>query len=349
MKTSGYEAIKGLEKRPLLWERGAKNESSSTDAASASVPTSKSSISGEQSGSASHQSIGLESKDTNKSSNGNGNNVTLTFKDGTPVPMTKDSKGRPTADYSKMTPEQGAEYLTSTFGDDAEKVVDGKIKRAEAAVKKAEKVKVDYTADDADILDAEKAKKEAVETARKELDLYTDIKKAMTAKKVSENVDDERGNVPQEQPQTEAQNEAVRKFMEAPKVEGRRGSITLPNGEKIKGRYVAVPAMSLVPSHDPFNGYKPHEGAPLDANGHTVNDRDYATDKDAQQVTDAMGRDYGRSGDKRHSSRQPRRTCRQRKRKDHGRAVGCQERNRRKVCGSEKRECRGVRNESRRP
>lgn len=293
LKTSGYEAIKCLEKRPLLWERGAKNESSSTDAASASVPTSKSSISGEQSGSASHQSIGLESKDTNKSSNGNGNNTTLTFKDGTPVPMTKDSKGRPTADYSKMTPEQGAEYLTSTFGDDAEKVVDGKIKRAEAAVKKAEKVKVDYTADDADILDAEKAKKEAVETARKELDLYTDIKKAMTAKKVSENVDDERGNVPQEQPQTEAQNEAVRKFMEAPKVEGRRGSITLPNGEKIKGRYVAVPAMSLVPSHDPFNGYKPHEGAPLDANGHTVNDRDYATDKDAQQVTDAMGRDYG--------------------------------------------------------
>ena len=46
LKTSGYEAIKGLEKRPLLWERGAKNESSSTDAASASVPTSKSSISG---------------------------------------------------------------------------------------------------------------------------------------------------------------------------------------------------------------------------------------------------------------------------------------------------------------
>ena len=129
------------------------------------------------------------------------------------MPMTKDSKGRPTADYSKMTPEQGAEYLTSTFGDDAEKVVDGKIKRAEAAVKKAEKVKVDYTADDADILEAEKAKKEAVETARKELDLYTDIKKAMTAKKVSENVDDERGNVPQEQPQTEAQNEAVKKVV----------------------------------------------------------------------------------------------------------------------------------------
>ncbi len=72
LKTSGYEAIKGLEKRPLLWERGAKKESSSTDAASASVSTSKSSISGEQSGSASHQSIGLSGKGTNISDNSQG-------------------------------------------------------------------------------------------------------------------------------------------------------------------------------------------------------------------------------------------------------------------------------------
>lgn len=64
LKTSGYEAIKGLEKRPLLWERGANEKASSTDAASASVPTGKSPISGGQSGSASHQSNSLSgSKD----------------------------------------------------------------------------------------------------------------------------------------------------------------------------------------------------------------------------------------------------------------------------------------------
>lgn len=62
LKTSGYESVKGLEKRPLLWERGANEKTSSTDAATASVPTSKSSLSSEQSGSASHQGNDLNLK-----------------------------------------------------------------------------------------------------------------------------------------------------------------------------------------------------------------------------------------------------------------------------------------------
>lgn len=72
LKTSGYESVKGLEKRPLLWERGANEKNSSTDAATASVTTSKSSLSSEQSGSASHQGNDLNSsggKDTNNSDN----------------------------------------------------------------------------------------------------------------------------------------------------------------------------------------------------------------------------------------------------------------------------------------
>lgn len=72
LKTSGYESVKGLEKRPLLWERGANEKTSSTDAATASVTTSKSSLSSEQSGSASHQGNDLNSsggKDTNNSDN----------------------------------------------------------------------------------------------------------------------------------------------------------------------------------------------------------------------------------------------------------------------------------------
>ena len=63
LKTSGYEAVKGLEKRPLLWERGANEKASATDAASASVTTGKSPISGGQSGSASLQSNNLLDKD----------------------------------------------------------------------------------------------------------------------------------------------------------------------------------------------------------------------------------------------------------------------------------------------
>ncbi len=61
LKSSGYEAINGLNKRPLLWERGAKDSTSSTDAASASVTTGKSPLNGGQSGSASHQRKDLSS------------------------------------------------------------------------------------------------------------------------------------------------------------------------------------------------------------------------------------------------------------------------------------------------
>lgn len=58
---------------------------------------------------------------------GEANKPVPTFADGTPVPMTKDTKGRETADYSMMTPEQGAEWIEKTFGEDAEAVADGKI------------------------------------------------------------------------------------------------------------------------------------------------------------------------------------------------------------------------------
>ena len=215
------------------------------------------------------------------------------FADGTPVPMTKDSKGRPTADYTRMTPEQGAEYMTTTFGDSAENVVDGKVKKAEKAVKDASKMKVDYSADDADILAQEEEKKAAMEKAQKGLDLYKDIKKAIVARRTAESLKkkkEERHEPVQDETAIDA---ATAKFQEAPKVEGRKGTITLPNGKKISGKYVVVPAKSLTPSHDPFNGYKPSEGVPLDENGNTVNDRDYEHDKDAQIVTEEMGNNYG--------------------------------------------------------
>ncbi len=185
LKTSGYEGIKGLEKRPLLWERGA-NETSSTDAASASVTTGKSPISGEQSGSASHQGNGLQDKDSNNSANGNGNNETLTFADGTPVPMMKDSKGRETADYSQMTAEQGAEWIKTRFGENADSFVDGRIKRAEKAVKDAEKTKVDMTGEEEDVAEALASRKAAIESAEKKLNYFTAVKNVMKQTKAAE-------------------------------------------------------------------------------------------------------------------------------------------------------------------
>lgn len=211
------------------------------------------------------------------------------FADGSDVPMTEDSKGRPTPDYASMTPEQSAEILTEDFGENAEKVVDGQIKKAENALKDAEKMKVDYTAEPNDIMEQEALKTKTVEAAKKQLEHAQNIKKAITAKKVAETV----GKTEQTEGAHEAGSVAAQKFVNAPKLVGNKRTRMLPDGEtKIKGHYEIVPAESLTPSHDVNNDYKKSEGFPTDAEGRTVNDRDYEHDKAAQQNTDQIARKY---------------------------------------------------------
>ena len=211
------------------------------------------------------------------------------FADGTEVPMTTDSKGRPTPDHASMTPEQSAEILTEDFGENAEKVVDGQIKKAENALKDAEKMKVDYTAEPNDIMEQEALKNKTIEAAKKQLEHAQNIKKAMTAKKVAETV----GTPEQAEGAHEAGSVAAQKFTNAPRLVGNKRTRMLPDGEtKIKGHYEIVPAESLTPSHDVNNDYKKSEGFPTDAEGRTVNDRDYEHDKAAQQNTDQIARKY---------------------------------------------------------
>lgn len=214
---------------------------------------------------------------------------TRKFADGSDVPMATDSKGRPTPDYEKMTPEQSAEILTEDFGENAEKVVDGQIQKAEKALKDAEKMKVDYTAEPNDIMEQEALKNQTIEAAKKQLEHAQNIKKAMTAKKVAETV----GNTEQTEGAHEAGSVAAQKFVNAPRLVGNKRTRMLADGEtKIRGHYEIVPAESLTPSHDVNNGYKKSEGFPTDAEGRTVNDRDYEHDKAAQQNTDQIARKY---------------------------------------------------------
>lgn len=211
------------------------------------------------------------------------------FADGSDVPMATDSKGRPTPDYASMTPEQSAEILTEDFGENAEKVVDGQIKKAENALKDAEKMKVDYTAEPNDIMEQEALKTKTVEAAKQQLEHAQNIKKTMTAKKVAETV----GKTEQTEGAHEAGSVAAQKFVNAPRLVGNKRTRMLPDGEtKIKGHYEIVPAESLTPSHDVNNDYKKSEGFPTDAEGRTVNDRDYEHDKAAQQSTDQIARKY---------------------------------------------------------
>lgn len=214
---------------------------------------------------------------------------TRKFADGSDVPMATDSKGRPTPDYASMTPEQSAEILTEDFGENAEKVVDGQIQKAEKALKDAEKMKVDYTAEPNDIMEQETLKNQTIEAAKKQLEHAQNIKKSMTAKKVAETV----GKTEQTEGAHEAGSVAAQKFVNAPRLVGNKRTRMLPDGEtKIKGHYEIVPAESLTPSHDVNNGYKKSEGFPTDAEGRTVNDRDYEHDKAAQQNTDQIARKY---------------------------------------------------------
>lgn len=115
-----------------------------------------------------------------------GEEPVATLADGTPVPMMKDSKGRETADYSQMTPEQGAEWIKTRFGENADGFVDGRIKRAEKAVKAAEKMKVDFSGEEEDVAEALASRKAAIESSEKELNYFTAVKNVMKQTKAAE-------------------------------------------------------------------------------------------------------------------------------------------------------------------
>ena len=223
-----------------------------------------------------------------------GEESVATLADGTPVPMMKDSKGRETADYSQMSPEQGAEWMSSQFGENAETAVDGQIKRAEKTLKDAEKIKVDYTDDLNDAKEAEAQKTMAVDAAKAELELYTNIKKAMTEKKVKAGMEkvSSVGGVGEVGSVGEVSVAVREKFEKSKKIPGRRGSITLPDGTKITGQYFYGEVSGLTPSHDPFNDFKQNEGFPVNEDGSSSNSRSYK-DKESRLFTEKIGRDFG--------------------------------------------------------
>lgn len=81
------------------------------------------------------------------------------------------------------------------------------------------------------------------------------------------------------------------KWNNSNKIDGHGDEIVLPNGERIKGHYVLHESGASSPSHNSQTWAKT-EGFPMDANDNSVNDRDYEQDKDAQQVTRDIARQY---------------------------------------------------------
>ena len=79
-----------------------------------------------------------ESKDTNKPSNDKEKGTTLTFEDGSPVPV--DDEG--IADPKQMTARQAAEYYDNTYQDDAEQIINDEVADSKKALDKAQRMKI---------------------------------------------------------------------------------------------------------------------------------------------------------------------------------------------------------------
>lgn len=270
---------------PTTQEESKSNEKEKSSDSNKTTDTATDSLKGDTALSQSEDSSS-NGKDTTKSSDLQGGNETLTFKDGTEVPM--DEKGEP--DFSKMTPEHGAELYEENFGSDAENTLASEKKAAEKALKDANKMKISGEGW-SEKVKAKKDKDTAIASAQAEIDRIDAIQKALTAKKVAETMRDKTETTSPAEANV-AGGVPAEKFSNAPKVTGRKGTRTLADGTKIRGTYMIVPAESLTPSHDVGNGYKKSEGFPVNKEGRTINDRDYEQDRDAQDVTDKMSADY---------------------------------------------------------
>ena len=75
----------------------------------------------------------------------------------------------------------------------------------------------------------------------------------------------------------------IRKHYETSKsITGRKKTVTLPNGDRIKCHYKLVEAETPTASHDEIT-FSPTQGFPQNENGKNINDRDYFNDRDAQE------------------------------------------------------------------
>lgn len=86
--------------------------------------------------------------------------------------------------------------------------------------------------------------------------------------------------------------EIKERFDNARKIFGATDEIITASGVKVRGRYVLCESGVVTPSHDPLNGFRKSIGFPTDANGQTVNDRDYERDTDAQRITRQIADKY---------------------------------------------------------
>ena len=230
------------------------------------------------------------------------------------MPMTEE--GDP--DFTKVEPTKAYEYLQNEAGLSKEELkgfVDANLSEATKALEKAKKnpptigtslqkynqAKQEYSArveeaqakvDYWNAVKGELDKADAVEL-RKRAEVQAE--ETRKAKEAEEQRQQEELQKQAEQKERGANNVAQsikEKWDNATKIDGAKNEIILPNGERISGHYVLTESGAASASHNATSEFAKTEGFPVDENGQSVNDRDYERDKDAQNVTRNIARNY---------------------------------------------------------
>lgn len=133
-----------------------------------------------------------ESKDTNISANGNENNESLTFEDGTPIPV--DANGE--TDLSQTDAAHAAEWYDNNLGEDADDWLDGEIKKVKKVLEQAKNKKLTGTKP-SELVVSKKEKEAAIADAQAHYDSAISIRDSLKERRIAkeENTADGRKNL----------------------------------------------------------------------------------------------------------------------------------------------------------
>ena len=133
-----------------------------------------------------------ESKDTNISANGNENNESLTFEDGTPIPV--DENGE--TDLSQTDAAHAAEWYDNNLGEDADVWLDGEIKKAKKVLEQAKSRKLTGTKP-SELVASKKEKEAAIADAQAHYDSVISIRDSLKERRIAkeENTPEGRKNL----------------------------------------------------------------------------------------------------------------------------------------------------------
>lgn len=133
-----------------------------------------------------------ESKVTNISSNGNENNESLTFEDGTPIPV--DVNGE--VDLSQTDASHAAEWYDNNLGEDADDWLDGEIKKAKKVLEQAKNKKLAGTKP-SELVASKKEKETAIADAQAHYNSAISIRDSLKERRIAkeENTSDGRRNL----------------------------------------------------------------------------------------------------------------------------------------------------------